>query len=121
MRATTLIVPALAVLAACATTPRQSCEATYRNQLATVRSEIRDTEQVLQRGFRLVPTLSTFGPHYCLSPGGHVRPCFGNEEGPMFDKRPINRRAETAKLTALRQEETRLTAGLAQCAVQYPE
>ena len=33
----------------------------------------------------------------------------------------INRRAETAKLTALRQEETRLTAGLAQCAVQYPE
>ncbi|MCB1331455.1 MAG: hypothetical protein KDK28_19225 [Maritimibacter sp.] len=122
MRAITLIVPALALLAACATTPRQQCEAVQRNQLATVEAEIRETELTLQRGYRLVPARSKIGPHYCLSPGGRPRPCFGNEDPdePVFDRRAINRVAETAKLTALREERARLSGELAQCAVRYP-
>lgn len=123
MRMSCLIVPALAVLAACATTPRQQCEATQRNQLATVRAEIRDTELTLERGFRLVPARSDIGLQYCLSPSGRVRLCFGNEDedAPRYDRRPINQRAETAKLTALREEQVRLEAALAACAVTYPE
>lgn len=121
MRPTHLIVLALGGLAACAMSPRQQCEATHRNDLATVRAEIRETELLLRRGFRLVPAESDFGLHYCESPGLMVTPCFGKTDEPMFDKRPINRRAEAAKLDALRAERKRLEVGLAQCAVQYPE
>lgn len=121
MRLIILAVPVLAVLAACATTPRGQCESTQRNKLANVRIDIRETELNLQRGFRLVPATSKYGLHYCLSPGGQVWPCFNEEDEPMYDKRPINRHAENAKLAALREEQVRLNAELAQCAVLYPE
>ena len=121
MRPFHLVMLALPVLAACATTPRAQCEATYRNQLANVRADIRETELALRRGFRLVPAGTDFGLHFCVSPGGIVTPCFNEEDEPMYDKRPVNRRAETAKLDVLRAEQSRLRAGLAKCATLYPE
>jgi len=69
-----------------------------------------------------VPAASDFGLHYCVSGGGlMVTPCFDVQDEPMYDKRPISRRAETAKLDALRQDQRQLEAALAACAAQYPE
>lgn len=109
------------VLAACELTPRQQCEAPFRSELRTVEAEIRDTRQTLQRGFRLVPARFEHGIHYCVSPSGFVGICTADEGEPMFDKRPINRVAERAKLTALQAERGRLNAALARCATQFPE
>lgn len=114
-----LAVPVL--LAACEMTPRQQCEAPYRAELRTVETEIRDTRLTLERGFRLVPARWEQGIHYCVSPSGFVSLCTADDGEPMFDKRPISRPAERAKLNALLDERQRLTASIAQCAVQFPE
>jgi len=122
MRPIALAVLALTLgLAACERTPRQQCEAPFRAELRTVEAEIRDTRQVLQRGFRLVPATFEHGIHYCVGPSGFVSLCTADEGEPMFDKRPISRAAEQAKLSALQGERARLTGLLAQCAVQFPE
>ena len=109
------------VLAGCALTPRQQCQAPYRAELRTVDAEIRDTRQSLQRGFRLVPARWEHGLHYCESLSGFVSLCTADDGEPMFDKRPISRAAEQAKLNALLGERTRLHAALARCAAQFPE
>lgn len=121
MRLAVVSLSALAVLAACATTPRQQCEWPLRNELANVRAEIRASELLLKRGFRLEPAVSEIGVHFCVWPNDAVVPCTNPEDGPMYDKFPINRRAETAKFETLRQEEQRLVTELAACAVRYPE
>lgn len=110
-----------AILAACATTPRQQCEWPIRSQLGTVNEEIRDTRRVLQRGYRLVPAQFPFGAHFCMDAFGNDRPCLGRDDGPRFDRRPVSRAGERAKLEALQGERLRLSRALAQCAVQYPE
>lgn len=115
------LVLGLAVLSACALTPRQQCEFPLRNQLANLRADIRDSELMLKRGFRLVPATSDYGLHYCVGPGTMVTPCFNEEEEPMYDKRPINRPAEAAKLETLRAEQRRLERALAACAQNFPE
>ncbi len=114
-----LVVPLVA--AGCELTPRQQCEAPFRADLRTVEAELRDTRETLQRGFRLVPASSEIGLHHCVRPSGFVSLCTVEDGEPMFDKRPINRVAEQAKLDALDSERARLTASIAQCAVQFPE
>lgn len=109
------------VLAACATTPRQQCEAPYRAELRNVEAEIRDTQLALRRGFVLVPARFEFGLHYCVRPSGSVYLCRAEDGEPMYDKRPINRRAEQAKLSALIEEAARLKAGIAACQAKFPE
>ena len=109
------------LLAACELTPRQQCEAPYRAELRTVEAEIRDTRQTLQRGFRLVPARFEAGIHHCVSPSGFVSLCTADDGEPMFDKRPISRAAEQAKLDTLLAERARLNTALARCAAQYPE
>ena len=112
---------ALAVLSACATTPRQQCEFPLRSELANVRDEIRASELLLKRGFRLEPVTEPYGLHFCIWPNDAVVPCTNEEDGPMFDKFPINERAEMAKLETLRLGKARIEAALAACAVQFPE
>ena len=109
------------VLAACELTPRQQCEAPFRAELRTVEAEIRDTREVLRRGFRLVPARFEHGIHYCVEPSGFVSLCTADDGEPMFDKRPISRAAEQAKLATLQAERGRLNAALARCAAQFPE
>lgn len=110
------------VLSACALTPRQQCEAPYWSDLRVVREDLRATESVLRKGYRLEPTQSEFGLHYCVfEPFDTLRLCRADDGLPMFDKKPISRVAETAKRDALLSERTRLEAALAQCAAQYPE
>ena len=109
------------VLSACAVTPRQQCQAPYRAELRNIEAEIRDSREALQRGFRLVPARWEHGINYCLSPSGFVSLCTAEDGEPMYDKRPISRPAEQAKLDALLGERGRLNAALAQCAAQFPE
>lgn len=109
------------VLAACALTPRQQCEAPYQAELRTVETEIRSTELNLRRGFTLVPARWPYGVHYCLTATDRVTLCTAADELPMYDKQPINRVAEMAKLRALLSERRRLAAAIQQCAVQFPE
>lgn len=121
MRKTLLAIFALPLaLAACELTPLQQCQAPYRAQLRTVTEETRTTEQNLSRGYRLVPTRFAFGLHYCLDHFGHATLCRAEEGEPMYDKRPINRAAERAKLNALIAERKRLDAALSHCALQFP-
>ena len=47
--------------------------------------------------------------------------CTADDGEPMYDKRPINRAAETAKLAALQAEQKRLDAAIAACRAHYPE
>jgi hypothetical protein len=118
------VIAALALpflLAACEVTPRQQCEAPYRIELRTVDAEIRDTREILRRGFRLVPARWEHGVHYCVEPSGYVGLCTADDGLPMYDKRPINRAGEQAKLDALETERQRLSRAIAQCAVQFPE
>lgn len=121
MRPTTPVLLALPLVAACAMTPRQQCEAPYRADLRAVEADLRDTTQTLSRGFRLVPARFEIGRHYCVTRAGFVRPCRADDDLPMYDKRPINRAAETAKLEALEAERARLEAAIAGCGVRYPE
>jgi hypothetical protein len=122
MRSIAVVALALPLLlAACATTPRQKCEAPYRAELRNVEMDIRDTRQALQRGFALVPARFSFGLHHCLRPSGSVYLCTEDDGEPMYDKRPINRRAEQAKLTALDSEAERLKAAIGACRARYPE
>jgi hypothetical protein len=122
MRAIALTALALPlVLAACATTPLGKCQAPYRSQLRNVQQDARETQRRLARGYRLVPARTTFGLHYCMDAFGNARICRAEEGEPLYDKRPINRAAEQAKLDALAQEEKRLNAALAECAARYPE
>lgn len=122
MRKTFLAALALPLaLAACEVTPLMQCQAPYRTELRTVRAEISETELVLRRGFRLVPARWELGLHYCVRPSGSVFLCTADDGLPMFDKRPISRTAERAKLQALLQEQARLYAALDACALQYPE
>ena len=114
-------VAGLLVLAACATTPRQKCEAPNRAELRTVNAELHDTQRAINRGYRLVPAKFQVGLHQCLRPSGATYLCTADEGEPMYDKRPINRRAEQAKLAALQSEAKRLEAALGQCRAQYPE
>lgn len=109
------------VLAACELTPRQQCEAPFRSELRVVLEDTKATRLTLSRGYRLVPARNTFGLHYCVNPVGHVSICQAEDGEPMFDKRPISRVAERAKLDALVAERQRLESALAQCAAQYPE
>lgn len=111
----------LLALAACATTPRQQCEAPYRAELRTVNAELRDTQRAVSRGYRLVPARFSVGLHHCLRPSGATYLCTADEGEPMYDKQPINRRAERAKLSALRSEARRLNAAIGQCRARYPE
>ncbi len=75
----------------------------------------------LRRGFYLVPTSWEYGLHYCLGPAGSISTCTRDDGKPMYDKQPINRAAESAKLTALHSEQARLKKAIAACALQYPE
>lgn len=109
------------LLAACEVTPRQQCEAPYRAELRTVRAEIDATEDNIRRGYRLVPARFDFGVRYCLDPFGDPELCTADEGRAMYDKQPINRAAERAKLATLYSERDRLGRALAQCAVQFPE
>lgn len=108
-------------VAACATTPRQQCEAPYRAELRTVTEEMRQTETVLRRGYALAPARFEFGLHFCIRPSGTVYLCTADDGEPMYDKRPISRRAEAAKLAALEEEAARLRSAIADCQAQYPE
>ncbi|GKY86185.1 hypothetical protein [Sinisalibacter aestuarii] len=122
MRSIALSALAVALtLAACATTPRQQCEAPYRAELRNTTFHIRETEMLLRRGFGLVPARNEIGLHYCLRPTGSAYLCRAEDGEPMFDRRPINRVAEQAKLDALRAEARRLTAAIADCQAAYPE
>jgi hypothetical protein len=109
------------LLAGCETTPRQQCQAPYRAELRTAMAELRETETDLRRGYTLTPARDDFGMHYCLMPTGAPRLCTVEDGEPMYDKRPINRAAERAKLAALKGEVQRLNAALARCAAEYPE
>lgn len=109
------------LVAACATTPLQKCEAPYRAELRTVTEEMRRTELLLRRGYDLVPARFEFGVHHCIRPSGMVYVCTARDGEPMYDKRPINRPAERAKLSALAAEADRLKAGLAACRARYPQ
>lgn len=121
MRPIHLALLALPLVAACATTPRGQCQAPYRAELRTVEAELQHTAEVLGRGYRLVPTRSRLGVHHCVTRTGFVRLCTLEDGEPMFDKRPISRSAETAKLAALQAEQKRLEAAIAACAVKFPE
>ncbi|SMH48233.1 hypothetical protein [Maritimibacter sp. HL-12] len=122
MRISALAILALPILlAACEITPRQQCEAPYRAELRTVDAEIRDTREILRRGFRLVPARWEHGVHYCIERSGFVGLCTADDGLPMYDKRPISRAAEQAKLSTLEAERQRLSRNIAQCAVQFPE
>ena len=121
MRPITLVLLVLPLLAACATTPRQQCEAPHRAALRTVEVDLDDTARALSRGYRLVPARFQFGVRYCVSPTGFVQLCTAEDGQPMYDKRPISRAAETAKLAALQAEQKRFEAAIAACRAQYPE
>ena len=82
---------------------------------------MQDTAEALGRGYRLVPSRSRRGVHHCVTRTGFVRLCTSEDGEPMFDKRPISRAAETAKLAALQAEQKRLEAAIAACAAKYPE
>lgn len=114
-----LTIPAL--LAACATTPRQQCEWPIQNQLGALRLEIADTQQIIRRGYRLVPAQYPYIGAFCVDHFGNDRLCFPGDEGVRMDRRPIHVRAERAKLEALLDERERLGRDLAECAVLYPE
>lgn len=118
---TIALIAAPLILAACVSTPRQQCEAPYRAELRNVVADIRDTERTLARGFRLVPARFEVGLHYCLRPSGAVYLCRAEDGESMYDKRAINRRAELAKLAALKDEARELNAGIAACQARYPE
>ena len=109
-------------LAACEVTPRQQCEAPYRSELRTVLADISETSRALQLGYRLVPARSSIGVHYCMNPLGRAVLCTGDDpDEPLYDKVPISRVAEQAKLDALDIERKRLESSIAQCAVQFPQ
>ncbi len=121
MRPIHLALLALPLLAACATTPRQQCEAPHRTALRTVAADLHETAEALGRGYRLVPSRFQYGVHYCVTQTGFVQFCTADDGEPMYDKRPINRAAETAKLAALQAEQKRLDAAIAACRTRYPE
>lgn len=108
-------------LAACAVTPRQQCEAPYRSDLRNVEFDLRETKLILRRGYDLIPARDTFGLKYCLRPTGTAYLCQPEEGEAAYDKRPISRRAEEAKLAALHSEVVRLNRAIAACQAQYPE
>lgn len=111
----------LVVASGCAMTPREKCEAPYRAQLRVVSADMRETREALARGYRLVPARNDIGLHFCLRPSGMAHLCRAEDGEPMFDKQPIVRRAERAKLEALEQEYARLEQSIAACAAQYPQ
>lgn len=121
MRPIHLALLALPLMAACATTPRSQCEAPYRAELRAVEADLQDTAQDLGRGYRLVPTRSRHGVHHCVTRAGFVRLCTEEDGEAMFDKRPISRAAETAKLAALQAEQKRLEAAIAVCQAKFPQ
>jgi len=121
MRPIHLVLLALPLVAACATTPRGQCEAPYRAELGTVEADLQDTADVLGRGYRLVPARSSHGVHHCVTRSGFVRLCTSEDGEAMYDKRPISRAAETAKLAALQAEQKRLEAAISACRAKYPE
>jgi len=121
MRPIHLALLALPLLAGCATTPFQQCAAPHRTELRHVEADLHDTAEALGRGFRLVPARFEFGVHHCVTRTGFVRLCTADDGEPMYDKRPINRPAETAKLAALQAEQKRLEAEIISCRAAYPE
>ena len=121
MRPIPLVLMALPLIASCATTPLQQCQLPYRNQLHNVRDDIRETGDAIRRGYRLTPAATDIGIHYCVDGTGFARLCTADDGQPMYDKRPVNRGAENAKLAVLHADEARLNAALAACAARYPE
>lgn len=109
------------IVAGCAVTPRQKCEAPYRAELRNVEADIHDSKLNLARGFVLVPARTTTGLHFCVRPSGAVLMCTAEDGDPMYDKRAVNRAAEQAKLAALRSQVPDLKASIAACQAQYPE
>lgn len=110
----------LLVAGGCAVTPLQQCQAPYRAELRNVKADLHATRIALARGYRLVPARNEIGLHFCLRPSGMAVLCRAEDGEPMYDKQPIVRRAEQAKLRALAGERARLESALVDCTRRYP-
>lgn len=126
-----LCLPALLLLAACAT-PQQQCVNNATNDLRVLDSLIAETEGNIQRGFAYQESIAVT-PQWQFCGGGWggynlnvgTQMCWVNQPTPVQQPVAIDVNAEKAKLNSLRQrraqQERATQAALAQCQAQFPQ
>lgn len=119
------LLPALALLAACAT-PQEQCINTASNEVKTIRSGISATQGNISRGYAIHRHTETYQvAETCFD--GNKKPyrCFETEYRTVETPVSVNVSEERRKLAALQKRlpaaMRQMKAGVANCRVQYPE
>lgn len=124
-----LVLPALLILAACAT-PLEQCLNDATRESRALNAEIGERRLNLARGFAMEQVVvPDFGPRLCPPPPGSPPgtgyvTCFEWEDRVIERRRPIDPVVERERIAALEailaREERRATQAAAQCRAQFP-
>lgn len=119
------ILPALAILAACAT-PQQQCINTASNEARTIRKAISTAQGNIGRGYAIHSHTETFDvPTVCYDSASKPYRCYETEFRTVETPVSINVVEERRKLASLQKRlpaaTRQMNAGVASCQAQFPE
>jgi len=119
------ILPALALLAACAT-PQEQCINTASNEVRAIRSAINTAQGNIARGYAIHRHTESYQvPDVCYDNNKKPYRCFDIEYRTIETPVSINVAEERRKLANLKKHlptaTRKMNAGVASCRVQFPE
>ena len=120
-----LALPALAILAACAT-PQEQCINTASSQVRTMQSLINTTEGNIARGYAIHRSQEPYEVlDVCYDADGKAYSCFHTEYRTKETPVAIDVAEERRKLAQLKRrlpaERRKMDAAIANCRIQFPE
>ena len=119
------LLPALILIAACAT-PQEQCINTASNEVRTIRSGISTAQGNIGRGYAIHRSTESYQvPDICHDSNKKPYRCFETEYRTVETPVSINVAEERRKLAALQKRlpaaMRQMKAGVANCRVQFPE
>ena len=119
------ILPALAILAACAT-PQEQCINTASNEVRAIRSGVSTAQGNIARGYAIHTSTETYQvPDVCYGKNKKPYRCYETEYRTIETPVTIDVAEERRKLASLKRRlpaaTRQMNAGVANCRVQYPE
>jgi hypothetical protein len=120
-----LTLPALAILAACAT-PQEQCINTASNQVRTMQTLINTTEGNIARGYAIHRSQEPYEViDVCYDTDGKSYNCFHTEYRTKETPVTIDVAEERRKLAQLKRrlpaEKRKMDAAISNCRIQFPE
>jgi len=120
-----LALPALALIAACAT-PQEQCINTASNEVRTMQKAISKTEGNIARGYAIHRSQEPYQvTDICYNKDKKPYPCFHTQYRTIETPVTINVAEERRKLAALKRHlpaaMRRMETGIRNCRIQYPE